>query len=395
MKSLKEFLADNNLFFECPEIVEGEGVLQNSPKVLASATPVRRIVLICDKIFADTGDELQLLLEKEKFAVKRVNASVCSRISSAQEIDKSCADYSVFAALGGGTLCDAVKLVAARREGQVALFPTTLSTEAYYTDTSQFVLENRTVRSKLADFVFADMNILALNDRRFTAAGYGRLLSLYERLFECKYDALINGKYLPPFTDALLREMNAFFMSDTKGPDFLTDLSRALQKAAVCFNALPPEWDTLDNLISVSQGTSLQGQNGPLAAYVKLNLYSCILEHPAVDCLLPPDRTKSRKLLRKYFSEPALKDEEPSIVSDYFKSAHILDEYRADMYNLIENMHFQDYVRTWRRLYPDAGYWIKDYIGSAKLLRLMSIAAECDCGFVHDIKLRGCLENFI
>ena len=48
-------------------------------------------------------------------------------------------------------------------------------------------------------------------------------------------------------------------------------------------------------------------------------------------------------------------------------------------------MHFQDYVRTWRRLYPDAGYWIKDYIGSAKLLRLMSIAAECDCGFVHDI----------
>ncbi|MEG2456575.1 MAG: hypothetical protein RSB08_01995, partial [Clostridia bacterium] len=80
----------------------------------------------------------------------------------------------------------------------------------------------------------------------------------------------------------------------------------------------------------------------------------------------------------------------------YLKQTFILSEYRRDLYELINDIDIGAMARFWRRLYNDAGYWLKNYLTNAQLMRCLSLSAELsENTLLKHIKRIGFLEDFI
>lgn len=180
---------------ELRDLVVGPGALAEVVPAVVSLTAVlgRRplaVLLVDETLILREGEDVKGLAERLLAAEVDVRREVLSDGHpelhvTADVVDRAVevsGDADVLVALGGGTISDIGKLVAARRPGIPLVTVMTAASVDGYTDNVSVTLADgvkRTVPSVWPDVVIADAETVAGAPARMTRAGYGEMTSMY------------------------------------------------------------------------------------------------------------------------------------------------------------------------------------------------------------------------
>lgn len=216
--------------------------------------------------------------------------------------------------------------------------------------------------------VFIDSEIIDKSPKEQIAAGYGIVLTTQFRAFEDGFanKVLSNNKHIQSIENGApdLTEL-AFLLirisSEKDGTDSAERMAKILTAKA----------------LSQGKKPRLLGEYRFLCACVITAFYSAFLGAPSIDAMPPACRDDA---LDKLASLPFEKTVNGSKCVDffdingYFKINYILGEYRMDLLEKLANIDVHGMQRFWRRLYPDAGYWLKNEISAKEMLEVLALA---------------------
>lgn len=233
--------------------------------------------------------------------------------------------------------------------------------------------------------VFIDENILDKCPFECIAAGYGivfaQSVSVFENFFAYKVLADNEGEIcIASSTVSNLTDLayTLLEISLLRKPDSAQIMSEVLYASAVKKGKRP----------------RLIGEYKYLAGAVISAFYSAYLGAPSIDVMPPACREVAADKLNSL--SPTLKRFKSVDFFDsnsYFKISYILSEYRMDLLDKLGSIDFHTSQRFWRRLYPDAGYWLKSEITCKDLTDSMKLAAEESDNLLGFAYASGILES--
>ncbi len=215
--------------------------------------------------------------------------------------------------------------------------------------------------------VFIDKNVLLNCPFRHLAAGYGILfsqrLASFERFFSKRVLAIDSGEEAEyeGADDAVQLALKLLEISSLKrGMDSAELMARLLKAIAA----------------KSGRKARLIGEYKFLSSCLISTFYGAFLGAPSIDCMPPACLDDALDVL----SYLGIKEDIPAKKVDffdanaYFRISYILSEYRMDLLERLEGQKQRSCQRFWRRLYPDAGYWLKSEVTRADMLGAMSLA---------------------
>ena len=129
---------------------------------------------------------------------------------------------------------------------------------------------------------------------------------------------------------------------------------------------------------ALSQGKKprLLGEYKFLCASLITAFYSAFLGAPSIDAMPPACVSDA---LDEIASLPfGVSNESKCVdffdINGYFRINYILSEYRMDLLEKLSGIDLHGMQRFWRRLYPDAGYWLKSEISAKEMLHTLALA---------------------
>lgn len=282
--------------------------------------------------------------------------AVSSARSGKEDVTLASPEYArhVFA-VGAGTAAQAAKRVARQLDADWSLYLTAPSTDTIMSD----------IAPKL---VFIDKNVLIKCPFECIAAGYGILLSQPLAAFESFFANKVLAKnYDIP---AIQPQMNgdlcslAFSLleiSRSRREDSAQIMSELIYAAAV-HNGKRPR---------------LIGEYKFLCGAMIAAFYSSYLAAPSIDVIPPACREIAADTIESigYIAKRAKKVDFFD-TNSYFRISYILGEYRTDLLDKLGSIDFRTAQRFWRRLYPDAGYWLKSEITCKDLFNGLTLAGS-------------------
>lgn len=299
--------------------------------------------------------------------------------------------------IGTGKVAMLCSYVATVYNVEFALFVTAPSSDRFLFCTDK--IKN----AKVAKLLVADIDVLENCPRPLLAAGWGIALSEKLRIFEkcvaSKTDNknLLQSKRGESMADAFDREIKKSTIELSPNVDelfwYLVSLSEVKRKEKFVGGV-----DTFSEILSLSDKSRHRGEYAFVAAYVLWGYYKNFLKVATDDVLLPPDKIKSMKLLEKKCGlsfNLLLKRIDFLTVNGYFRIKYIVEEYRPDLLNCLDKIDYSVGQRRWRRLYDDAGFWLKENFSSKELLSIMALAGEMSKGLLGYAKATGALEDYI
>ncbi len=112
-----------------------------------------------------------------------------------------------------------------------------------------------------------------------------------------------------------------------------------------------------------------------VASALIVAFYSAYLGSPSIDTLVPAQKSAQKKALAPLgVRANTLKRIDFFDINSYFRINYILSEYRMDLLEKLTEVDFHTAGRFWRRLYADAGFWLKSEISSKLLFDTMALA---------------------
>ncbi|MCM1306793.1 MAG: hypothetical protein NC037_04515 [Bacteroides sp.] len=213
--------------------------------------------------------------------------------------------------------------------------------------------------------VFIDENVLINCPSCCKAAGYGILfsqpLAAFENTFAKKVLAKDGGETVVP------SEVNS--MSELAAALLEISLYYKRDSAQIMSEALYAD------ALKRGQTPRLIGEYKFLASACITAFYSSYLGSPSIDTMPPACREVAADRLKLL----GLLDNSPKSVdffdtNGYFRISYILGEYRTDLLDKLGSIDFHTAQRFWRRLYPDAGYWLKGEITCRNLTDCLTLA---------------------
>ena len=278
-----------------------------------------------------------------------------------------------------------------------ALFVTAPSSDRFLFGTDE------TVDTKIASLIVADIAILEDCPKPLLAAGWGIALAERLRIFEKCVADKTSGKSLLGFRDGesiaevFKRTIKQQTIDLSPNVDelfwYLLNLSERKRNEKFKGGV-----ETFCEILQLTDKTRERGEYMFIASYVLWGYYKCFLSSSAFDVLLPPDKIKSMKLLEKKCGlsfNLLLKRIDFLTVNSYFRIKYILEEYRLDLLSCLEEIDYSTSQRRWRRIYDDAGFWLKENFSSKELLSIMALAGETSKGLLGYAKATGALEDYI
>lgn len=304
--------------------------------------------------------------------------------------------------VGGGKIADITRLAAAGKGIRYGLAPTAPSTDGYIANVVPFTGEGGGAVCRFPEFLLIDEEVIECAPKRLVAAGYGRIIAQLVNIFDIEFSKTVFSEEFDGDTLAELARSIHRFEEEKETPLFNLRLLKLLNTVSRLNNRLNRVGCAADgfaHVLSECVGGRTSGETSFIASYIILNLYRMFLRAENIDTLLPADVVKTVKLLEKmrvvnynsYVSEMVVDTAE-----GYLKSRFVLAEYRGELYGKLNDLDLTSISRFWRRLYDDAGFWLKGYVNSATLLRYLSISAGlADDSLLKYIKRLGFLEKFI
>lgn len=235
------------------------------------------------------------------------------------------------------------------------------------------------------DQVFLDEKILRECPRECIAAGWGIVLSedlgrfedYFNRTVLDKPTACGKKKDIPSDADATAL---ALYLLELSAERISDDNSAVMAKFL---------YD-----VALKQGVRrrLMGEYKFVSANVLYSFYSGFLSSPSIDCMLPPDHDSKIDEISRLTGrsrERLLKMFDFSGSGDYFRINYILSEYRLDLLDRLKAVDLRPADKKWRRLYADAGYWLKSTFTTHSLLKALRLSCEIGNGLLRYIGETG------
>lgn len=385
------------------EIVFEKNAIEHTADYISRVFLQGNIAICTTESVVEIAIEAQTQLYKNGYTVRQVV------IADSKSIEDGCAEIEklpecvrFLVGVGSGTVCDMVRLAAKRMDISYAIIATAPSTDGYLANKITDFSSGEYIECKSPELLIIDENIIDKAPSRLTAAGYGRVVAQIVNIFDTEFNKFAHiESFCEVVLNALAKEIHQFELDKDK-PDFKKRLMRVLisiSRANVYLDFRDTATDCFASVLSRIQPQRTEGENSLPAAYIVLNLYKNYLNSPAVDTMVPPDILKTIKLLEKsniITYNKYIRNIQPTTVANYLQQAFILGEYRRDLYDLISEIDLGGITRFWRRLYSDAGYWLKNYMTNMQLMRYLSLAAELSNNtLLKHIKRVGFLENCI
>ncbi len=150
-------------------------------------------------------------------------------------------------------------------------------------------------------------------------------------------------------------------------------------------------------LIALSKGKKprRKGEYVFVAACALAAFYKSYLSSPAADTLIPADHCRALdELVRLKGGEEGNIIQAFDIfdVSGYFRINYILGEYRLDLIAELAGAELGTSARRWRRMYDDAGFWMKSAFTSGDMIRAMALAGETAGGLLGFASATGVFD---
>lgn len=383
--------------------VTGRRILGNAAENIVGVFDKGNIAVITAKSVECFADIAIKSLIRGGYFVRKVVTDDCDTVEAAAEevlrLDE-CVRFLV--GVGAGKIADVARYSASKREIGYALIPTAPSTESYICDYVAHTGNGCCLKCDFPEMIIIDEELMEKAPSALVAAGYGRVIAQLVGIFDLEFSKVVDAA---DFNEDILQDLaeniHRFELAKSE-PLFKIRLMQLLMKIAKAKAAMDIKNTAVDSFAYVlAENTKghTEGETSFIAGYVLLNLYRMFLSARAVDTLLPSDTVKTLKLLEKmrainYNKYVSMICQDS--VNAYLKRGFILNEYREELYSRLDGLDMSGLTRFWRRLYDDAGFWLKDFIGNASLMRYLSLAAELseNC-LLKYIKRLGFLERFI
>lgn len=250
------------------------------------------------------------------------------------------------------------------------------------------------LRVKAPKQVFIDENIMLNCPKRCVAAGWGIILSQhvvnFERYFSNKVltenDTFDDGKPLlkdlPLDADNLALAIRLLELSHLKkGTDSAEIMAALLYESAKKKNKKP----------------RLPGEYKFICASALSAFYSAYLTSPAIDVMPPIERDA---VFDSLFERCDIKRSNIDKSIDffdcnrYFRISYILSEYRMDLLEKLTGVELHTLQRFWRRIYTDAGYWLKGALSVKDITNALCAASVISDGLLGYLGASGLTANF-
>ncbi len=215
--------------------------------------------------------------------------------------------------------------------------------------------------------VFIAKNVMLNCPSCCLAAGYGILFSEQLRSFEALFaDKVLSvgGAVVDPnksANDAVELALRLLEISaEKRGMD-----SAELASRLMCFIAR-----------KAGKRPRLTGEYKFLASSLILEFYSAYLSAPSIDCMPPSSLDGALDMLGYLGAKEIILPKRVDFfdANAYFRISYILSEYRMDLLERLSGLDSHKRQRFWRRLYPDAGYWLKSEVTVDELMKAMTLA---------------------
>lgn len=215
--------------------------------------------------------------------------------------------------------------------------------------------------------VFIAKNVMLNCPFECLAAGYGILFSEPLRAFENMFcdKVLALGKaetaVIGEANDAVELALRLLEISAEKqGADSAELTARLMRSIAIKAGRKP----------------RLTGEYKFLASSLIAEFYSAFLGAPSIDCMPPSSLDGALDMLSYLGAKEIIPPKRVDFfdANAYFRISYILSEYRMDLLDKLGGLDSRKKQRFWRRLYPDAGYWLKSEVTADELLRAMTLA---------------------
>ena len=268
-------------------------------------------------------------------------------------------------AVGAGTAAQAAKEVATSLDVEWTLFLTAPSTDTIMCDNAP-------------KMVFIDKNVLEKCPNECIAAGYGILLSQPLAAFEGFFSSKVLAK---PSTVGTVQANTNLDVCELAYSLLEISLDRQCDSAQIMSEII------YASALSSGKRPRLIGEYKFLCGALIAAFYAAYLAAPSIDVMPPACREVATDMIDNMGYELKRgKRVDFFDVNVYFRISYILSEYRTDLLDKLGSIDFRTAQRFWRRLYPDAGYWLKSEITCRDLLSGLTLAgslSESLLGFAY------------
>ena len=235
--------------------------------------------------------------------------------------------------------------------------------------------------------VCLDAEVLEGAPRDSLAAAAGILFALPLRRFEDVYAEKVLAE--PPAEERVATPSEGDGIADTAVKVMRAGASGRRYAADVTAEML--------RLIALSKGKKprRKGEYVFVAACALAAFYKAYLSSPAADTLIPADHCRALdELVRLKGGEEGNIIQAFDIfdVSGYFRINYILGEYRLDLIAELAGAELGTSARRWRRMYDDAGFWMKSAFTSGDMIRAMALAGETAGGLLGFASATGVFD---
>ena len=213
------------------------------------------------------------------------------------------------------------------------------------------------LQGKSPKHVFIDKNMMINCEKRLIAAGFGALFARRVSTFESEFERVV------------LSSGDGAKLLDVKGEIDVCSLAVALLELSTQKRSMSSAECAARIMYAkaVERGVTplLVGEYEFILASYILKLYSLLLSSPALDVCLPATREEHFEVLAKIGCDFLVK--QPKSIdffetNSYFRISYILSEYRTDLLDKLRLVDSKTAQRTWRRVYDDAGYFLKQAV---------------------------------
>ena len=245
------------------------------------------------------------------------------------------------------------------------------------------------LQDKSPKHVFIDENVMINCPSSCVAAGFGVLYS----------------QGLTAFENVFRRDVLSLDVPCSQQVEIKGDMSNvALALCLLELSSIKHGEDSADIAAKILYAKKLaQGEKPRLvgeykfivSSYLAL-LYSSLLSSPATDVLPPPKRLDALDALAdtcyKNAPNPA-KCIDFFEINSYFRISYILSEYRTDLIERLSSIDLHKAQRTWRRIYDDAGYFLKSALTVKDVRQAVELAGSVSDNLLGYLYATGVLTS--
>lgn len=240
--------------------------------------------------------------------------------------------------------------------------------------------------------VFIDENIMVKCPNECIAAGWGIVLTEPLRAFEryFAHKVLNDGKGVEVGKQKELAQ-GADVVSLAVKLLEISYLKRGTDTAEVMAHLLSAYAEHKGNK------PRLVGEYKFVAGALLCAFYSAYLGAPSIDVMPPVCHEEIIDRVQSFV--PASANTRKSIdffdINSYFRISYILGEYRLDLLDKLSGIDMHTTQRFWRRLYPDAGYWLKSTLNADMMLNALALAGELSDGLLGFASASGFTAGYL